>query len=169
MSSGRLFSQDERRWNRLSTTMAHFHEWFKREFNVVYELADGSFNRRGMSLSNYLQEAKSLCTHLNFHHSLEERHIFPVLAERMPEFSEQAEDGRHIRSHKAIHKGLDDLERLIKKWSDDPSSYSPTEMRACLDSFRDVLFKHLDEEVDDLKGENMKKYWSLEEVDRIPM
>ena len=34
---------------------------------------------------------------------------------------------------------------------------------------RDVLMNHLDEEVDDLRGENMKKYWTLEEVDRIMM
>ena len=29
--------------------------------------------------------------------------------------------------------------------------------------------RHLDEEVDDLRGENMKKYWTLEEMDRIVM
>ncbi|TFK54444.1 hypothetical protein OE88DRAFT_1733101 [Heliocybe sulcata] len=177
MHSGTPFTQEERRWNRMSETMSHFHEWFKREFNMVYEdhdnvfakLADGSFSRRGLSLPGYLGEAKSMCTHLNFHHSLEERHIFPVLAKRMSVFSETAEDPRHIRSHRAIHKGLDDLEALVKKWVAEPSTYSPTEMRACLDSFREVLFRHLDEEVDDLKGENMKKYWTLEEVDRIPI
>ena len=43
--------------------------------------------------------------------------------------------------------GLDDLADLIKKYSKEPSSYSPDEMRACLDGFRDVLFSHLDEEV----------------------
>jgi len=153
----------------MSTTMSHFHEWFKKEFNMVYELADGSYTKRGLSLPGYLREAKSMCTHLNFHHSLEERHIFPVLAKRMPAFSETAEDGRHIRSHRAIHKGLDDLDTLVKKWTTELTSYSPTEMRACLDSFREVLFNHLDEEVDDLKGDNMKKYWTLEEVDRIPI
>jgi hypothetical protein len=42
-------------------------------------------------------------------------------------------------------------------------------MRACLDGFREVLFTHLDEEVNDLRGENMKKYWTLEELEAIPM
>jgi len=40
-------------------------------------------------------------------------------------------------------------------------------MRVCLDSFREVLFKHLDEEVADLLGENLRKYWTLEVVERI--
>ena len=32
---------------------------------------------------------------------------------------------------------------------------------------REVLMRHLDEEVADLQGENLKKYWTLEEVDKI--
>lgn len=45
--------------------------------------------------------------------------------------------------------GLLDLEKLVKKWTEAPSTYSPTEMRACLDTFREVLFHHLDQEVGD--------------------
>lgn len=43
--------------------------------------------------------------------------------------------------------GLDNLSALLTKWTSDPKTYSPTEMKHCLDGFRDVLFKHLDEEV----------------------
>ena len=43
----------------------------------------------------------------------------------------------------------------------------------CADSshhfYRDVLMRHLDEEVADLSGENLKKYFTLEELDKIPM
>ena len=46
--------------------------------------------------------------------------------------------------------GLLNLEKLVDKWTEAPSTYSPTEMRACLDAFREVLFHHLDEEVGDL-------------------
>lgn len=44
-------------------------------------------------------------------------------------------------------QGLDALEKLVTKWKENTSSYSPVEMRACLDTFREVLFHHLDEEV----------------------
>lgn len=102
------------------------------------------------------------------HHTIEERHIFPLLAKYMPRFGIGA-DEVHIKSHRAIHDGthirhlipspycssishlqligLENLEKLVAKWKADPSKYSPTEMRACLDGFRDVLFDHLDEEV----------------------
>lgn len=121
---------------------------------------------------------------LTAHHTIEERHIFPYLAKRMPSFKE---DEQHIKSHHGIHEGtkrlllfspsphsflsflallfvkilctcadrflpaffpgLDKLGTLIAKWLAEPSSYSPQEMRECLDSWREVLFRHLDEEV----------------------
>ncbi|KAJ7703144.1 hemerythrin HHE cation binding domain-containing protein [Mycena rosella] len=160
---------EERRWNRLSETMSSFHNYFKQEFNTIYEqLADGSFSKRGLSLGLYLEMAKRLNSHLTMHHTIEERHIFPILAKRMPQFSTETE-AAHIDSHKGIHTGLDELATLVVKFKTQPSSYSPAEMRACLDGFREVLFSHLDEEVSDLRGENMKKYWTLEELESIPM
>jgi len=159
-----LSAQEERRWNYLSNSMSHFHEMFKREFNTLYEMADGTFNKRGLSLSDYLAQAHGMKHHLTMHHTIEERFIFPVLAERMPQFK-----GEHLESHKGIHDGLDRLEVLLSKYGSNPSSYSPTDMKECLDSWRAILFKHLDEEVADLRGENLRKYWTLEEVERIAM
>jgi len=43
--------------------------------------------------------------------------------------------------------GLDALHALITKVRENPSSYSPADLRACLDSFREPLMTHLDEEV----------------------
>lgn len=98
------------------------------------------------------------------HHTIEERYLFPILGKTMPQFAAK-DNGAHIASHHGIHegtcfrlpginsdhfyiplKGLDRLGALVKKWSNAPSEYSPDEMRACLDSFKDVLFHHLDEE-----------------------
>jgi Hemerythrin HHE cation binding domain len=86
---------------------------------------------------------------LTMHHTIEERQLFPLLAKRMPAFStlHDQDHGQHIESHRAIHKGLDELSALISKYKADQTSYNPDEMRACLDGFREVLFRHLDEEV----------------------
>ncbi|KAJ7184438.1 hypothetical protein C8R46DRAFT_1064059 [Mycena filopes] len=154
-------SLEERQWGRFSKDMAGAHAYFKQEFNTIYELADGSFTKRGLSLSLYLQMAQRLNLHLTMHHTIEERDIFPILAQRMPEFST---DDAHINSHKAIHEGLEELTTLITKFKKEPSTYSPEQMRTCLDGFRGVLFAHLDAEVEDLKAENLKKYWKLEEL-----
>ena len=75
--------------------------------------------------------------------------------------------GRCIGSHLS---GLDEYTALLGKYANDPSSYSPAELRSCLDSFRDVLFRHLNEEVEDLKAESLQKAgWTLDELRRIPM
>lgn len=43
------------------------------------------------------------------------------------------------------------------------------EMKEILDSFGEVLWQHLDDEVEQLGAENMRKYWSLDEMRRIPL
>ena len=159
-------AQEERVWNQLTVMMSHFHEHFKREFNSIYEMADGSFTKIGYSLPLFLRQAQQLNSHLTMHHTIEEREIFPILAKRMPDFDHNTE-GVHLKSHEGIHDGLEELEKLVKNYRANPSSYSPTEMRACLDGFRQVLFEHLDQEVADLKGENLKKYWTFEEMQAI--
>ncbi|KAJ7243742.1 hypothetical protein C8J57DRAFT_1365740 [Mycena rebaudengoi] len=162
---------EEKRWNKVGfMTMASFHNYFKQESGSnLFQLADGTFTKRGLSLSLYLEMSRRLNSHLTMHHTIEETHIFPILGKRMPQFSAEAESAVHLESHKAIHKGLDDLSTLVYKYKKEPSTYSPTEMRGCLDSFREVLFNHLDQEVEDLQGENLKQYWTLKELDAIPM
>ena len=39
---------------------------------------------------------------LTVHHTIEERHIFPILAKRMTMFQD---DDVHLKSHEAIHHG----------------------------------------------------------------
>ncbi|KAF8345871.1 hypothetical protein F5887DRAFT_963905 [Amanita rubescens] len=109
------------------------------------KLADGTYSNRGMSLSAYLDSAIQFKQMLTMHHTIEEREIFPKLATRMPQFSTDSEG--HVKSHRDIHEGLEKLSSLVEKWRSDPKTYSPTEMRSCLDDFRPVLFQHLDEEV----------------------
>lgn len=154
--------------NQLSVRMSHFHEYFKSQFNMLYELADGSYEKRGLSLPDFLRGVQDLITHLTMHHTIEETVLFPILGKKMPKFA-QDEDGEHLESHKQIHDGLDNLSNLTKTWSSDLSSYSPGALRDCLDSFREVLFRHLDDEVADLRKENLEKYFTLEEVERFPL
>ena len=43
------------------------------------------------------------------------------------------------------------------------------EMKILMDGFGDVLWEHLDAEVKELGAENMQKYWTLQEMKRMPM
>ncbi|EAU91232.2 hypothetical protein CC1G_06867 [Coprinopsis cinerea okayama7 len=166
-SSPEEMLRQEKRLNHLSDRMNQFHQYFKREFNTLHELAD-IHARVGMPLSVFLEMGKSFIHHLTLHHTLEERHFFPLLAKRMPQFSPD-HDSEHLKSHSHIHDGLDKLEALLKKWTESPSEYSPTELRECLDGFKEVLFRHLDQEVADLRGENLLKYFSVREIETFPM
>jgi len=159
-----LAQSEKKEWNKLADLMDVYHESFRRDFNTLQESADGSFNQRGMSLPMFLNVATSLIRRLDMHHMVEESSLFPMLAQRMPEFSQNE---KHKTSHKQIHDGLDKLSALVKKWKKDTTTYSPSELLACLESFREVLFRHLDEEVSDIGGENMRKYWTLDEMDRF--
>lgn len=72
----------------------------------MYKLADGSFHKEGMSLPRFLREAAQLSAHLDLHHRIEEAHIFPLLAKKMPQFKAGSrESGEHLKSHKQIHDG----------------------------------------------------------------
>jgi hypothetical protein len=81
-------------------------------------------------------------------------YIFPVLAEKMPQF---AADGDHLKEHEGIHKGLDEYVNYIRKCRKNRKDWDGSKMRSIMDSFRTVLFKHLDHEVESLRGEEMKK------------
>ncbi|GLB37459.1 putative hemerythrin HHE cation binding domain [Lyophyllum shimeji] len=158
--------EEERRWNSLSEKMTAFHNWFKEEYKMIYESADGSYTKRGLSLPRYLDTIVVFNYHLHAHHTTEERLVFPVLAKGIPKFARNARDG-HVDSHKSIHDALQNLLKRVDKWRNEPTTYSPTEMRGALDKLADVLFKHLDEEVEDIQGDKLKPHFKLEEIERI--
>lgn len=60
----------------------------------------------------------------------------------MPQFKQGArESGEHLKSHKAIHDGLDKYDAFLKTVTANNSQYSPVELRAIMDGFREVLFR----------------------------
>lgn len=145
--------------------MAAFHSKFRNDYKQIYALAD-SYEKRGLSLSRYLDFALAFDANLHFHHSIEDEHIFGVLGERMPEFREGSE---HPESHLKIHAGLEHYTAYLRAVKSAPNKYDPSELRARMQAFHDVLFTHLDDEEKSLRRPNMEKYWTLEEVKRLPM
>lgn len=121
---------------------------------------------------------------LEFHHSIEERHIFPVLAQRMPEFNHKS-SAVHLEEHKAIHEGMSMLDMssrsllgprslgsfltrrsltgmdrysaYLSKCKSSPSSFDAEEFRKILQSWGPILFYHLDAEVKTLHHDNLRR------------
>lgn len=100
------------------------------------------------------------------HHTIEEQHIFIVLAKKMACFKP---DHELLTQHKGIHEGLDKFEAYIKDCKSGERELRLEEMKQVMDGFGKVLWEHMDDEVKALRAENMRLYWSKEEMARLPM
>lgn len=119
-----------------------------------------------MSIRQFLSTGLDFCHHLHMHHGIEEAHIFPVLAKKMPAFRKELE---LLTQHKQIHKGLDKFEAYLEGCKSGERELRLEEMKALMDTFGAVLWAHLDDEVKELNAENMRKYWTIKEMRSMPM
>ena len=119
-----------------------------------------------MSIGQFLATISQLISQLTMHHTIEEQHIFPVLAKKMPAFRKELE---LLSQHKQIHKGLDQLEDYVDGCRSGERELRLSELKKIMDGFGEVLWQHLDDEVKQLGAENMRKYWTVEEIRRMPM
>ena len=119
-----------------------------------------------MSIRSFLSTGEDFCHHLTVHHTIEEQHIFPVLARKIPAYKK---DLQLRTQHKQLHAGLDKFEAYIGQCRSGERELRLGELKEVMDTFGTVLWTHLDDEVRELRAENMRKYWTLEEIRRIPM
>ncbi|KAH7398427.1 hypothetical protein BKA66DRAFT_566031 [Pyrenochaeta sp. MPI-SDFR-AT-0127] len=162
----KLTPSEFRQYNRMAEHMDYFHNHFRSTWNTLYEACESQKRPKGMSIKQFLALGQQFCHHLEMHHGIEEQHIFPVLAKKMPAFKKELE---LLTQHKQIHKGLDKLTKYVDECSDGERELRMPELKEILDGFGKVLWQHLDDEVKQLGAENMRKYWTLEEMRRMPM
>lgn len=162
----KLTPMEFRQYNRMADHMDYFHNNFRATWNTIYSACAAQKRPKGMSIKQFLALGQQFCHHLTVHHTIEEQHIFPVLAKKMPAFKKELE---LLTQHKQIHKGLDKLEKYMEECADGERELRMGEMKDILDTFGTVLWQHLDDEVKQLGAENMRKYWTVEEIRRMPM
>ena len=119
-----------------------------------------------MSIKQFLNAGLDFCSQLTLHHNIEEAHVFPILARKMPLF--QMQDLLRAQ-HKEIHTGLEKLEKYLDDCRNGARELRLEELKDIMEGFGKVLWAHLDEEVEQLGAENMRKFWSIEEMKRMPM
>ena len=132
----------------------------------MYEAASSGKRPQNMSLRQFLTMGLQFCRYIETHHGIEEQHIFPILAKKMPEFRKELS---LLTQHKAIHKGIDQMEAYLRKCNNGETDFRMDELKKIMDSYGDVLWTHLNEEVQTLGAENMRKYWTIEEMRSMPM
>ena len=72
-------------------------------------------------------------------------------------------------AHKEIHKGLGKLQAYLEGCRKSERELVLRELKEVMDTFGGVLWRHLDEEVEQLGAENMRKFWTPDEMRRMPM
>ena len=161
-----MTSQERQIYSRMGDAMSYYHNHFKSTWNALYAACETNQRPANMSIKQFLNVAAQFVHHLEMHHSIEEQHIFPILAQRMPAFQEEME---LLTQHKLIHVGMDRLEIYVNECKATKRDFRLDEMKDVLDSFGTVLWTHLDAEVGNLSAENMRKYWSIDEAKKLPM
>lgn len=180
-----LSREDSDTYARMGTTMEWFHNSFRSTWKVLYGACSSGKRPANMSIRQFLNTGTEFAHHLTMHHTIgtptspvfaiwsillmkvvEEQHIFPVLAQKMPAFKKELE---LLTQHKQIHIGLEKFETYIDDCKAGKRDMRMDELKEIMDSFGTVLWAHLQDEVDQLSADNMRKYWSLDEVRRLLM
>ncbi|KAK2003347.1 hypothetical protein LX36DRAFT_651111 [Colletotrichum falcatum] len=155
-------------YNHMAEHMEYFHSYFRREWTLLHDAATTGRRPRSMTLRQFIDAGLDFARHLTAHHSIEEAHVFPMLAARMPEFRGGAA-GELLRQHREIHEGLDAFEAYLRRCRGGEADLELGVLRDKMDGWGAVLWAHLDQEVVTLGAENMRRYWTMEEVRRMRM
>lgn len=161
-----LTASEFRQYNRLAEFMDYYHNHFRSTWTLMLTACEKNKRPDGMSIRQFIQVGQQLCSQLNMHHGIEEAHLFPVLAKKMPAFQKEL---HLLTQHKEIHKGLGRLDKYLEACRTGEQELRMNELKDVLDSFGTVLWQHLDDEVAQLGAENMRKFWTLEEMRKMPM
>ncbi|KAL4984803.1 hypothetical protein BDW68DRAFT_180311 [Aspergillus falconensis] len=182
-----LSPADFRVYNRLAEQMENIHNGFRATWTELKTACSPSpsppqFSTPSLPAKGGSEDADSeiillglsFCSGLSSHHSIEERYVFPLLAERMPEF---AASGVLTAQHEVIHNGLVRLGAYLRgcerclAGDEDGWSLDRGVLRGLLEGedgeFERVLWEHLDWEVELLRPERLRQVWGVEEVRRF--
>ncbi|KAI1310846.1 hypothetical protein F5Y03DRAFT_8274 [Xylaria venustula] len=185
-----LSASEFREYNRMAEHMDMFHSHFRSTWNILYASASSGRRAQGMSIRAFIATGLQFVSQLEMHHSIEERYVFPELAIRMPEFrtgrernlppddanmSKEEGEGKRkkaaelLQQHVEIHKGMDGLQDYLRRCLSGETELQMGTLKEQLDTWGTVLWTHLDQEVRTLGAENMRRYWSLDEVRKMRM
>lgn len=155
-------SAEFKAYNRLAEQMSYYHSILRANWDELYA---GTAPASKASASNVIRVGIQFCNHLKAHHDIEEAMWFPVLARKMQGFRE----GEFAKTqHAEMHKGLDVLQPYLMDCKTGVQDFHRAKVRNIMDSFGTVLWNHMDEEVRELQADSMSKYWTVDEMRRMP-
>ncbi|KAK1749373.1 hypothetical protein QBC47DRAFT_395926 [Echria macrotheca] len=176
-----LTADQFRVYNRLAVQMEYFHDHFRKTWTTLHTAATTRRLPPRLTTRTLLDEGLHLVRYLTAHHDIEESYLYPILARKMPQFRDavSSPSSKHnkkkgtecelIRQHRMIHEGMDDFEAYLRACKDKTEEFDFDVLREKMDTWGEVLLKHLDEEVKELGAETMRRYWTVDEMRSIPI
>ncbi|KAG9232454.1 hypothetical protein BJ875DRAFT_345808, partial [Amylocarpus encephaloides] len=161
----KLSAAEFRVYNSMAEHMDYYHNHFRQTWSTLTTACTNNRRPPNTTLKSFLSMASQFLSHLAMHHDIEEQHIFPILARKMPEFRNTA---LLLEQHRKIHEGMDRLGEYVEEVRRGERELELREMGKRME-WGEVLWSHLDEEVKTLGAENMRSYWTVEEMRRMPM
>lgn len=162
VAAAAMKSAEFRTFNRLAEQMTYYHSMLRATWDELYA---STASTSKAPASRVINVGLHFCQHLKGHHDIEEAVWFPVLATKMQGFRE----GEFAKlQHEEMHKGLDVLQPYLMDCKRGIQDFHRQKVRNIMDSFGGILWKHMDEEVQELGAENMEKHWTLQEMRQIP-
>ncbi|KAJ3555622.1 hypothetical protein NP233_g12163 [Leucocoprinus birnbaumii] len=133
----------------LHFNMVHVHDTFKFGYESIMKNLDNP-TATGEDLPNFLGYCLAWVTSIIHHHDIEEEAVFPFLNQKM-DFSGEEE------AHKAIHAGVDVLEKTLLEAQADNTKFDAAKVKDQIQQLAEHLFPHLDAEVKHLEPADVKK------------
>jgi hypothetical protein len=87
----------------------------------------------------------------------------------MPEFRPGGGKSALLEQHKQIHAGMDVFVDYLRACRSGETEFELSVLKEKMDIWGDVLHKHLDQEVKTLGAENMRRYWTVQEIRSMPI
>ncbi|KAF2834721.1 hypothetical protein M501DRAFT_1027162 [Patellaria atrata CBS 101060] len=124
-----------------ATTMVLVHNAIIRGFNSIYQQAPLIASRDHADFIGY---AACWASVLHGHHTGEEEIAFPMIEAQLERPGLMAPN---VAQHDAFHAGLDKYVAYLADTKKSPATFSGARLVAIMDEFRDVLIRHLNEEI----------------------
>ncbi|KAI9147974.1 hypothetical protein HJFPF1_11795 [Paramyrothecium foliicola] len=159
-----LSARDFQFYNSMAEKMDYIHGHFREMWKIMWDACESGRRPKNMTIRQFLNHADSFVQQLTGHHDIEESLLYPRLAPRLKHFDPK--NGDLVVQHKAIHDGMDRLQKYVLECKAGTLDFSLAVLKEKMQSFGDVLWVHLDEEVEALGAVHMAKAFTKEEFMR---
>ncbi|SNX83176.1 uncharacterized protein MEPE_01882 [Melanopsichium pennsylvanicum] len=158
-------------WDCLYNGMLPFHENFRHTISQISALLTtlsptSNSKSKPQNLANLVYLSSTLCHHLEIHHTIEERFVFPILAKKLPQFGNSSQHtNEHVQMHEALHKleaYVDEITKALKggklkKPQDVDEAFDYGKMSKLVEDVEKVLLPHLEAEEASLRAPVVKQ------------